>query len=188
MHYVELYADGSPALNKIEIEINRKNLGEIPTVDNPKWTGDFNDDTEQMILTRAIWGEARGTSELARTAVAWCIKNRLGTLGTINKKVFLRDNYHKIILEPYQYSAFWELPGKDFNLRALKDPLGTTKNPADHNKWKETYNVAGQIISGEIPDPVSGANHYFDDSISTPKWATKENTIKKIDHFTFCKL
>ena len=27
VHYIELYADGSPILNKIEAEISRKNLG-----------------------------------------------------------------------------------------------------------------------------------------------------------------
>lgn len=71
-HYIELWADGEPFLERMEIEIiGFYNKKRIPTVDDPQWTGDFKDDSEQMILARAIWGEARGASKLAKVAVGW---------------------------------------------------------------------------------------------------------------------
>ncbi len=158
-----------------------------PSVDDPKWTGDFNDDTEQMILARAIWGEARGASKLVCIGVGCSIRNRLGT----KSKVGLRNTYHKIILENSQYSAFWEKSGNDSNLKALRDPLGATKNLADHNKWKEIYFIAEQIINGEILDSTKGANHYYSKITKKyvpPYWATKKTFTVKIDNTYFHKL
>ncbi|MBI3443722.1 hypothetical protein HY008_03550 [Candidatus Woesebacteria bacterium] len=51
--------------------------GGIPTVDNPKWTGSFYDDTEVMLLSRAIYGEAGGEPKEAKVAVGWAIRNRV---------------------------------------------------------------------------------------------------------------
>jgi len=183
-HYIELWADEQPMLKRIEITIKEDKKPEtktddskrIPTVDDPEWTGDYNDDTEQMILARAIWGEARSTSKEARTAVAWSIKNRLKARETW-------DTYHHIILDPDQYSAFWEKPPKDPNLIALRDPLGTTENPADHKKWRETYALAGRVMEGDIADPTDGATHYYDDSIEPPYWA--KNIKLKIENLNF---
>jgi len=155
-----------------------------PTVDDPQWTGDFNDDTEQMVLARTVWGEARDQNREARIAVAWSIKNMLGTASVYG----LRDTYHKVILEPSQYSVFWEQPPDDNNLETLKDPLGTTENPDDHRKWREIYTIAGHVIRGEIEDPVNGAKHYYDDSIVRPDWANQESLVRKIDRIFFYRL
>ena len=93
-------------------------------------------------------------------------------------------------MEVSQYSAFWEVVGKDPNLTALKDPLGTTKNLLNQDKWRETYIVAGEVIGGGIIDPVNGANHYFDDSRAErpPYWATENYFVKKIDNISFYRL
>ncbi|EKE16023.1 MAG: hypothetical protein ACD_11C00054G0013 [uncultured bacterium] len=190
IHYIELWADEQPMINSFELDLgeteneNEDNKVEevkpkrIPTVENPEWTGDFSDDTEQMILARAIWGEARGTSREVKIAVAWSIKNRLG----IRDKW---DSYHNIILDPSQYSCFWERPPRDANLQALKSPL---KNQGYYGKWKEAYKIVGQVINGEITDPTKGANHYYDDSIGAPFWATKDNFVIKIENIFFHKL
>lgn len=182
-HTIELNADRSPKLDRIYFSINIPETSQPPSIhkpikDNPKWTGDFYDDSEEMILARAIWGEARSTSEQAQIAVAWSIKNRLGT-----KKKW--DTYHHIVLEPAQYSAFWQKPPKDENLKALRDPIGTTNNPNDHRKWKETYDIAEQVIKGKIPDPTDGANHYYDDSIAPPSWAKNIKPKLEIENLNF---
>ncbi len=177
LHYLEFWADRMPVLHNLELDFGAI-VGRIPNEYDPKWTGDFEDDSEQMILARAIWGEARGISKKARIAVAWSIKNRLG----------MKDEwgtYHNIILAKAQYSAFWEESSKDPNLTALRDPLGTTDNPADHQKWRETYQIAGQVINNEIPDPTNGANHYYDDSIVAPYWVTDDSFNIKIDNLNF---
>jgi len=181
LHYLDLYSDESPFLYSIELALADNSQPRIPTVDGPEWTGDFNDDSEQMILARAIWGEARGTSKIARVAVGWSIKNRLG----------MRKNwgtYHNIILDRGQYSCFWEKFPYDNNLIALRDPI-KSDNSANREKWKETYEIAGQVIAGSISDSTGGANHYYDDSITKKyKWM-KEGKFKiKIDNLNFLYL
>lgn len=189
-HYIELWADRMPEIKAIKInfesdsETGGENTKRIPTVDDPEWTGDFNDDTEQMILARAIWGESRSESKEARIAVAWSIKNRLRTKDK-------RDSYHHILLDPSQYSCFWEKPPKDYNLQALRSPLKTTTNVNDHAKWNETYKIAGQIMNEGISDPTKGANHYYDDSIlnrpvsEIPDWIKNGKVILKIGRLNF---
>lgn len=192
LHYIELWADRMPEVKNIQIsvelgsEFGGENAKRIPTVDDPEWTGDsyFSDDTEQMILARAIWGEARSTSKEARIAVAWSIKNRLGT-----KERW--DSYHHILLDPSQYSCFWEKYPDDPNLQALKNPLSKSY---DYSKWKETYEIAGQVIEGEISDLTSGANHYYDDNIwkrpefEIPIWIKNGHVILKIEQLNFLKV
>ena len=60
---------------------------------------------KSMHLARAIFGEARGTKDDARTAVAWSIRNRLG-----RPRRFGGGTYHAVILKPKQYSAFYAVP------------------------------------------------------------------------------
>lgn len=111
-HYIDLWADESPFLKKIEIAIDGESA-RAPTVDNPEWTGDFYDDPEQIILARAIFGEVRSLPEKGRIAVGWSIKNRV-----IDTR--WGDNYYDVILEPKQYSAFNK---QDVNLPYVKNPL-----------------------------------------------------------------
>lgn len=183
LHYLELWADRSPNLHSMTLSLRGDETHKIPTVDNPKWTGDYNDDTEQIILARAIWGEARGTPKEGRTAIAWSIKNRVD-----DKKNRWGKTYHEVILQRGQYSAFWEKSDKDPNRQALRDPIGTAKNQADIDKWKETYQIAGGVINNGILDPTNGANHYYDDSISPPSWATPSKLKIKIGRLYFYEL
>ncbi len=189
LHYIELWADGAPIVENIKIGLknNDENTQEelmpkrIPTVDDPEWTGEFNDDSEQMILARALWGEARSESREARIAVAWSIKNRLGMKEKWN-------SYYGIILDSSQYSCFWEKAPNDPNLQALKNPLS---KDYDYIKWKETYEIAGQVMENKISDPTNGANHYYDDSIwerpksEIPSWIKNGQVILKIGKLNF---
>ncbi|MDO8592906.1 MAG: cell wall hydrolase [bacterium] len=182
LHYLDLLADESPFLYYIELELAVNNKPRIPTADDPEWTGDFNDDSEQMILARVIWGEARSTSKTARIAVAWTIRNRLGM-----RKNW--DTYHNIILDNNQYSCFWEKPPRDDNIKELRNPADGGKNIRDMEKWHETYEIAGQVIDGAVPDPTSGANHYYDDSVKKKyKWMTEGKFKIKIDNLNYIYL
>lgn len=183
-HYVEFWADRQPTLHwvKIDLRLKEENIPEndkIPTVDNPKWTGDFNDDTEQMILTRAIYGEARNEilSDKARIAVGWSIRNRAEDQRWGN-------TYKEVILEEAQYSAFRK---DDDNRPYVEDPLHKN-NPIDKRAWENCYKIAGQVILSEVNDPTDGANHYYDGSIDTPYWANNENFKIKIDSIYFHRL
>jgi len=196
-HYIEFWADRMPILNDIWIYLGLNKESEedgkqeepqkieepqkrIPTVDDPKWTGDFNDDTEQMILARAIYGEARNEllSDEARIGVGWSIRNRLEDSRRWG------DTYKTVILEEVQYSAFRE---NDENWPFVQDPLHKN-NPIDKKAWGNCYKIAGQIIAGDVKDPTDGANHYYDDSMDSPYWITKKSFKIKIDTIFFHRL
>ncbi len=186
LHYLEFWADKQPILEKIQITFSASILAKrIPTVDDPKWTGDYNDDTEQMILARVLWGEARSVSYEARVAVACSIRNRV-----MSHKYKWADNYPGVILQSSQYSSFWEKPGKDPNLQALRDPIAGNKTNDVINKWKETYGIAEQVINKSLVDPTNGANSYFDDSLNghEPNWAKQEYFKIYIKPFHFYEL
>jgi hypothetical protein len=168
LHYIELWADRIPEIKNIKIVIGSDVPRKIvPTVDEPEWTGDFKDDSDQMILARAIFGEARSLPEKGKIAVGWSIKNR-----TTDSR--WGDTYHKVILAPHQYSAFGE---QDPNLGYIKNPL---LNKTQAQSWYDCYEIAGKIIAGKVDDSTGGANHYFSDYIDPPYWAKQKNAEFKI--------
>lgn len=151
----------------------------VPTVDDPRWTGDFNDDNETVLLARVIFGEARDErlSDVARIAVGWSIRNR------VEYKNALRYGgaYHAVILKPKQYSSF---NANDKNKYLVENPLAN-ENDVDTRAWKNCYNIAADILSNRNVDPTGGANHFFDDSIWSAPWAKQEYFKIKIDSFLF---
>ncbi|HOZ03225.1 MAG TPA: cell wall hydrolase [Candidatus Woesebacteria bacterium] len=169
INYIELWADKTPTLHSIildlgnlESKIAQPEPTTIPTVENPKWTGDFADDTDQIILARALFGEARNTlvPDEARIAIGWVIKNRVISAGWSN-------SYLGVITKPKHFSAF---NLGDDNRSFVEDPLHTGKE-VDREAWRKAFDIAGRIISDKLVDPTQGANHYYDGSISTPDWA-----------------
>ncbi len=58
----------------------------------------------------------------------------------------------------------------------------------DKKMWSHCYEIAGQVMRGAVQDPVSGANHYYDIHLNTPRWAKKENFIRQINTVRFHKL
>lgn len=169
IHYIEFWADKTPTLHSVildlgylELQSNPSQPNRIPTVDNPKWTKDFADDPDQIILARALFGEARSISvpDEARIAIGWVIKNRVESLKWPN-------TYWEVITTPYQFSCFNK---NDPNRSFVENPLHKD-NPLDKNAWEHAYKIAGEIMNGQEVDPAQGANHYYDDSIGTPPWA-----------------
>ncbi|PIR46742.1 MAG: hypothetical protein COV07_02660 [Candidatus Vogelbacteria bacterium CG10_big_fil_rev_8_21_14_0_10_45_14] len=160
----------------ITLEADVRTNKREPTQENPLWTGDFSDDSAQMILARAIFGEARGTKDDERVAVAWSIRNRLG-----RPRRFGGGTYHAVILKPKQYSAFLE---GDHNRLFVENPLHT-RNSLDLRAWDECYAIAGKVILSELKDPTLGSDHYHDKSIPPPKWAKQEYFKVRIGPFLF---
>ncbi|MFA6973682.1 MAG: cell wall hydrolase [Parcubacteria group bacterium] len=179
LHYIELWADRMPALVSLNLILDTPGDLEkrIPTVDEPEWTGDFNDDTEQMILARAIFGEARSLSNQGKIAVGWCIKNRVNDTRWGN-------TYHEVILEKTQFSAFNE---SDKNYDFVKNPL---IDEGQKNAWLECYEIADKIVENAVSDPTNGANHYFSDYIEPPYWTKASNAefMIKIGNTLFYEL
>lgn len=154
-----------------------KQLLSCPRKEQKVVTRDFSDDTDQMILARVLFGEARSTlvPDEARMAIGWVIKNRVISTGW-------PDTYLGVITKPKHFSAF---NLGDDNRPFVEDPLHKN-NEIDKNAWEHTYDLARKIIEDEIPDPTQGANHYYDDSIGTPDWAKDQKpslTISYINQY-----
>ncbi|MBI4653114.1 cell wall hydrolase [Candidatus Kuenenbacteria bacterium] len=94
------------------------------------------------------------------------------------------DNYYKVITKEKQYSAF---NIGDPNRPFIEDPF-CDENLTDRKSWKKCYEIAGQIIRGEVEDPTDGANHYYDESIDTPYWANEKTFKIKINTLFFHRL
>lgn len=169
IHYIEFWADRMPVLHNVELDFGEAiKIKRIPTKDDPEWTGNFYDDTEQIILSRAIFGEARSLSDKGKAAVGWTIKNRVEDLSRWS------NNYHDVILEKKQYSVFNET---DKNLPFVKNPF---QDKTQIDEWFKCYEIAGKVMQGEIKDLTNGANHYFSNFIPTPDWAKSKQSEFKI--------
>lgn len=172
LHYIEFWADRMPTIDKITFNFGSSPSKRIPTVDDPKWTGDFADDSDQIILARAIFGEARSEKlpDEARIAVGWSIKNRVEDSRWPN-------TYQEVITQDQQYSAF---NATDPNRKYVENPFWT-ESDIDKKAWYNCFDIAGKVISGELKDSANGANHYYDSSITAPYWATKETLVLTIN-------
>lgn len=172
VNLLELISDRSPSVSRFLISFRR-----IPTVGDPEWTGDFADDSEVMILTRAIYGEVGGETEEAKIAVGWAIRNRVE-----DSQSRWGQTYHNVILAEDQYDSFWN--PRTFN-KVRNPPVA---DPAEKEVWEESYNSAGSIIGGKVTDPTNGANHFYATTISKPDWATDDKFTIQIGITRFYKL
>lgn len=155
IHYIELWADGMPEIKSIKIGINAINNSEppkrIPTVDDPEWTGDFNDDPEDIILARLILGEARNQPIEAMLWIGWSVINRTKANSWWPKTV------HGVILQDGQYDPFKK---KDKNFSIIVSPLGFEGiNETDKESWKKCYEISKEILSNNAVNPTE-ATHF----------------------------
>lgn len=157
VHYIELWADRMPILNQVILDFGDTLLKRIPTVYDPKWIGDFYDDPEDVLVARLIFGEARGEPKEAKIWIAGSILNRV-------KAEAWPDTIHDVILQPGQYDPF---KLDDPNYPKIIDPL---KEISESETWQECYEIARDIISGQIPNPTS-ATHFYGGT--RPEWFFK---------------
>jgi len=147
---LDLYSDDSPRIHKIEIGIKEPKI--LPTVDNPFWTENFKDDTEQMLLARLIFGEASGEPREAKIWAAWSVINRTKANSWWPKTI------QGVILQKEQYYPF-RLGDPNFN--KVADPFNFKKvvDEKTRKSWYECYEVASDVISGKISNPTT-ATHF----------------------------
>jgi len=144
---IDLYSDEVPRLNKIELGYKR-----IPTVDDPEWTGDFKDDSEEMLLARLIFGETDGEPREAKIWAAWSVVNRT------KAKSWWPKTIQGVILQKEQYYPF-RLGDPNFN--KIANPFNFKKivDEKTRESWYECYKVASDVISGKIGNPTT-ATHF----------------------------
>lgn len=177
---LDLYSDEIPRLLKIEIGIKQPEAKRIPTVDGPLWTGDFRDDTEEMLLARLIFGEANNEPREARVWVAWSVINRT------KANSWWSNTIKEVILQEGQYDP---IKPKSSIYKKIINPLNyDCVGVADKKSWYEYYEIARDVISGKIKNPatathfVAGEGHkdWFEKNI-----VTKGKFLKKIGNTYF---
>lgn len=124
---------------------------------------------ELGILALVLWRESRGESFEAKCAVAHSIINR------VNHPKWWGNDIQSVIKQPYQYSSMTDPNDKQL-----------TNWPSRSDKsWHECLQAAAAVIDRAVPNPVPGADSYFDDSIKPPYWAKDEMFVGKIGRLNF---
>src|SRR3989344_3557096 len=95
---------------------------------------DFSQDSDETLLARMLFGEARSCSLQEKIHIAYTAINR-----TRDGKKWNGENLREVILCPKQYSCFND---GDPNLPKLRDPL-----KCDKEQWKECLQVASFVIA-----------------------------------------
>lgn len=96
--------------------------------------------------------------------------------------------YHATILHPGQFAAF-DLYGQ--NRKYVEDPSLLFNIPAEKDAWYESYDVAGKVIRGELPDHTLRSDHfeaYTSRGETPPYWADPDKRTVKIGNHTFYRL
>ncbi len=101
--------------------------------------------SDQEILARTMWGEARNQGELGMQAVACVVLNR------INHPTWWGTNVRSVCLKPFQFSC-WNL--SDPNRSKLMEV--TDADP----QYKLALEISGNAISGDLFDCTNGADSY----------------------------
>lgn len=133
---------------------------------------DFDKDSDQVLLARLLFGEARGEDEKGRYAVAYVVKNRA------------RDKdrtWREVILHRKQFSCFNK---GDDNYEKIKDP-----EKYDENAWQECLAIAERVVAcDDSKNTIDGCTHYHTKSVQ-PVWSEGKKPYKIIGkHKFFCDI
>ena len=135
-NYIEFWADGMPIFNELNVSTTLSDR--TPSVGDPLWTGDFYDDSEEMILARLIFGEARNQAEEAKIWVASTVFNRISS----PTSDWWPDTVHDVVLQDRQYKSF-----NDDNRRFIESPL---LDLSQKQSWESCYLISQEILNGTI--------------------------------------
>jgi len=128
------------------------------------------------VLTRTIWGEARGETEVGRIAVGCTIRNRVNDGKT---RSWWGEGFRGVCTAKWQYSC-WN--SEDPNSAYLR---GDKPIPSKEYAMCEQ---AALLVLGGMVDPTLGATHYYSASMKTPpKWAKGAKQTAVIGAHTFFK-
>lgn len=180
IHTIRFEADRTPTFENISFDFGTKPEPPIrlPTADNPKWTEDFADDSEEMLLARAMYGETGGESKETKIGVGWTIKNRVQ-----DPQQRWGKTYHEVILAKDQYDSFWNKDTYD----KIRDPK-IHNNPIEMAAWQASYEASIMVLTEKINDPTYGSNHFYATTIPKPYWADDQKFTVQIGITRFYKL
>ena len=136
VHYIELWADQNPQIGELLLTLDPSER--IPTIDDPLWTGDFNDDSDEILLARMIFGESRNQSDEAKIWVGSTVLNRISSKSNAWPKTI-----KEVILQPKQYKAFENIEQNKKNFTQVINPL---QNPSNKNIWQTCFKISADLI------------------------------------------
>jgi len=125
---------------------------------------------EQLCLSIAIYGEARGETEESMKAVAWVIVNRTNDIRFPN-------TICDVVLQQYQFESLRK--GTLLHTLAVNAKHGIMAFPPMYNKWlaNKIQLLAGEIVEGRSDDITYGATHFWSPTVqyalgrTAPSWS-----------------
>ena len=132
---------------------------------------------DRDILARTLWGEARGESVAGQIAVAWTIRNRVFDG---KQKSWWGEGYAGVCLAKQQFSCWNKTdPNYPYLSGAKKIPF---------RELAQAQIAADQVLAGKVPDPTSGATHYYVEAMpKPPAWARGATRTLKLGAHVFFK-
>jgi len=130
--------------------------------------------TDQDIMARTIYGEARGEGIAGMQAVANVILNRFSLWDS--HPHFGNGTIESVCLAPWQFSCWNE---NDPNLPILK-----SINDSDP-VFIQCFEIAGNALEGSLADNTNGATFYYVRGSKEPTWAFGKDPCASIGRHLF---
>lgn len=127
-------------------------------------------------LARVVWLEARGEPDEAKLGVAFVVLNR------VHNPAWWGETIPEVVWKKWQFSSMTD-PND-----AQRGKMPTPDKREDWLSWLHCLRIAFNAYASDTLNPVPGADHYFDDSISPPSWAAPEKFVRKVGHLNFFDL
>ena len=125
----------------------------------------------ERTVAATVWGEARGEPRAGQVAVAWVIKNRVA------RPAWWGRDWAGVCTAPQQFTCWWDDQAE--RVRSVD---------ARSVGYEACLEVARQVMAGTVADPTHGADHYYADTIPTPKWARGRTPTARIGRHVFFRL
>ena len=130
---------------------------------------DFLKDSDEVLLARMLFGEARGCSTEEKIAVAYSAINRINDGIKWNG-----ETLSEVILKHRQYSCFNE---NNVNRKKLRNP-----QEYDSRAFNECLKIAKSVLDGKYSNLNKGQTHFFNPNDVYPYWADEFERIGKIEN------
>ena len=122
------------------------------------------------VLTRTVYGEARGESQDGQAAAVWVIRNRAA-----KGVAYMGRSIKEVCLKPKQFSC-WD--ANDVNRQRLVN-LDTTSDV-----YQKIRRVVQEVMDGTRKDNTQGSTHYHTKSVK-PGWTTGKSPVVTIGNHLF---
>jgi N-acetylmuramoyl-L-alanine amidase len=143
--------------------------------------------SDEDVFALTLFGEVRGEPDAGKRAVAHVIRNRVRA----NRRGF-GLGYGGVCLKPWQFSC-WKPEGGLANYERVLDVARQVARPefTPGPQLRRCYEIARETMREDVPDLVSGANHYLTAALlrkAPPKWAQGQLPVATVGSHVFFRL